>query len=751
MDILAKSNGIPMSVHSINVDNVSSEILNKMLIIPDEKSVKVLKFTSLLHDIGKSTKEFQSKSLHGKKSNNKFRHNEIGWAFLYRYLNVELDILDLILDGVYWHHGISNTLCKFNHIDILESITEEDILTMKSMLIELVGEEYLLSTPRDENDFIGENTPRYYITKDRDNFTEKSIINRTCVISADRIVSKYEDENIDTIDINSIIEKENNFIIDKCPKEFNLTRFNEQCNVANIASSGKTTIIKAPTGFGKTLTGLIYNSLGNKKLLWVCPRNDIAKNMYHEIINLLHILKITNVRVELFITGEIKKSNFNSPKESGFISDIIVTNIDNFLKPTIDSNNSRHLFLINTADVVFDEYHELISESSLFAGFINIMKIRNQRSNCRTLLLSATPPPIHKLWDTISNKTLVLPDEEHHYNAAHNKQYKINVIRELPDISKNSSSLIIFNSISFAQKNKKLYGCENLIHSHFEQIDRDEKIQILLKEFGVNSDKTLNKPNVIGTHILQSSLNISFHKIYDSVLSPESTIQRPGRCNRFGEFDISEITIFKSSDKSEIKMKDILYSRNLSDIWFEYIEKYNGTKLTLNELYVIYNSFSKQYETLILEFIRRKYNESVMTLSDIYPYKYPENLRKTNILTAGSNKLRSNGKEIFVISKYYNSDEWTEPFNETIYDSIAIDFNETGSVRSRILGVMKKLRDTNDQRYEYNSIIDKKDKITLDEIRKEGKKSNTPYIRFDKVYHPEYGLISENLLNNLIN
>lgn len=741
-NILAKSNGITIYNHSKEVNIVSEKILNEVLISENQIVKDVLKISSLLHDIGKSTFQFQNFSLKGKQSKNKFRHNEIGWAFLYRYLNVERDKLDLILDAVYWHHGISNEMNVHNHFDILESITDSDIETMKTVLVELLGEEYLLTCPRDKDSFNGKLTPNYYYYQNENNFTENSIITRTCLISADRFVS----ENNVNFDINSILKKENNFTVNKCPDHYDYVRFIEQIEISKECIKNKTTIVKAPTGKGKTLIGLMCSSFSDKKLLWVCPRNDVAKNMYNEILKHLTDLKITNVKVELYLTGEVKKRNYVSSNDVGFTSDIIVTNIDNFLKPSVESRHAERLFLINTADVVFDEYHELTSEASLFASFVNIMRVRHRYSNCKTTLLSASPSLIHNLWDSM-NKTNILPNVDYHYKSVHDKKYKIIISEGLPTVSE-KSSLIYFNSIALAQKCKNEYGCNNLIHSDFQDCDKDKKFELLIKDYGKNSSRLLDKQNIVGTPILQASFDISFANIFMSVLSPESFIQLLGRCERWGDYIvIPKVNVFKLSEKEysgENKMKDILYDTNLSNLWFNFIKEYDGQELTLDEIYIIYNAFNKKYESLIISYIRKMYNKSMSSLTKIYPFKFPENIEKSDILTAGANKLRAFGDELFVISKIFGTNNWTEPFSERTYDRpISQSFRETGKTLSRMLRVMKELTKTKDERFDYSKLIGNKN-ITIDEVRKQGKKSNTPYIRFDKIYHPDFGLIDEN-------
>ena len=61
---------------------------------------------------------------------------------------------------------------------------------------------------------------------------------------------------------------------------------------------------------------------------------------------------------------------------------------------------------------------------------------------------------------------------------------------------------------------------------------------------------------------------------------------------------------------------------------------------------------------------------------------------------------------------------------------------------------MEKLRDANDDRFEYNDIIDNKKYQTIDGIRRMGKKSNTPYIVYDRYYNDELGIIKKINLDN---
>jgi CRISPR-associated endonuclease Cas3-HD len=746
--ILAKSSGLSLIDHSKLVSRFAIEIANQSLLTKDDELIEIIRLSALLHDIGKCTTQFQKKlGVKGIEEAEieckiKYRHNEVGWAFLSRYLNVKN--LDIILDNVYWHHGISNRLSGYYDTDI--EITDTDITTMNEYLISigLVGV---------EKEYKPKKSPRYYISGDNaDEVNSKNLFTRTCLISADRLASSLNDINISDEEIMSYVSASNTRCCDvdiTSHKYYGNKRFLQQEDI--ISKVVRTTQINAPAGFGKTLLGLLWNFKTNRKLIWVCPRNVVAESVYKSILEELNNFGVNYLSVELYTGGEVKECNelFNGD----FSSDIIVTNIDNYLSPSVDNRHGERLYTIINSDVVFDEFHELVSDSALFSCFINIMKTRNCLTNSSTLLLSATATHMHRLWDSVNQKTLLLPEKGRHYLAPHTNKYLIRTGSNINITNKYDNNLIVLNSIGNAQMYKKPVNADLLIHSKFEDLDRDNNMKLLYDFYGKNSIRNQVKPNIVGTHIIQASLDVSFNNLYESVLSPQSTLQRCGRCDRWGDIVTeSSINIIRLVNNGETSVRNLLYTNNLSNLWFEHISKYDNQKLTLDELYLIYNEFESNYENILYRYVYDKYVNSLESLSYIYPVKFFTK-GKSDIKSAGGNKLRSTNSEVFVICKYYNSDKYTNPYSISVREN---DFNkefnenESSNILKRILGTMKLLRDSNDDRFDYNEILTEKKYMNLDNIRKFGKKSNTPYIRFDKVYHPEYGEISPNKLNILL-
>lgn len=749
--ILAKSNGQTLETHSKLVSDIALIIAKESSNHIDDKALlESIKIGGLLHDIGKCTTFFQSKirkdidesSIEIKQ---KHRHNEVGWAFLSRYLNLPKNQLSIVLDLVYWHHGISNSK-QSDYYDTDIIISDTDLQAMISFANSVLGDGLI-----EEKPFKPKTAPSYYFNdEDADEKNTIALFSRTCIISADRIASSLpldldKDENLEKI-ITETLTRPCNFDLSEHPFYGN-ERFKKQIEIVDTINSF-TTQVNAPAGFGKTILGLLWNFRRGKKLIWVCPRNIVAESVYKSINEELDAFGFDFLSTELYLGGEVKESNHLFTND--FSSDIIVTNIDSYLSPSVDNRHASRLHLILNADVIFDEFHELIGESALFACFITLMMTRHRLTNSATLLLSATATQMYKIWDSHTNKTLVLPSKFSHYQAAHKKKYLLKTTDELNFIGGNNHLLIV-NSISNAQLNKRAHGFDLLLHSKFEPKHREANIQKLYYLYGKETERNVKKENVIGTHIVQASLDVSFKHLTESVLSPQSTLQRIGRCDRWGDYEgQSEITLVNLGNNSEVSMKRILYSSNLSNSWFEFINQYNGAELTLDELYEIYNDFEEQNTGVLDRFLRTKYAESLDSLSRIFPVKF-YNKSKSDIKTAGSNKLRTTNSEVFVICKYYNSNEYTEPFTVMIRSTFTEEFNESQNTLKNILNTMKMLRDENDERYDYNEILNNKKYVTLDGVRMHSRKSNTPYIRFDKVYHPQYGEISQEFLTQLIN
>lgn len=756
--ILAKSTGQSLEDHSVLVSKFAEEIARQTIQDINDELLLVIKVSALLHDVGKCTEFFQKKLINGVieeeiegllPNNKKFRHNEISWAFLSRYLNgLNKDTLEKILNVVYWHHGISNQFGKYRDSEIEKDITESEIKAMiefSSSIINKFITNHNISF--EEKDYNPKKTPMFYVVGD-DCYEKNSenLLIRACIISADRLASKYDNAADD--EIKSLVSDYNivNYNVDvKNHTFYGGERFSKQVSI--VESTQKTTQINAPAGFGKTLLGMLWAIKRNRRVIWVCPTNVISESVYKTILEELKLFGDNDISVELFYSSEVKKSTHRT---NGFESNIIVTNIDNYLTPSINNSVASRLYTIINSDVIFDEFHELIGkETALFSCFVNIMTTRHRLTKSNTLLLSATPTNMCSLWDSLGAKTLILPEKHKHFKAPHDVKFSFKTIEENITVSEDSSTLVVMNAIKTSQLNKDKNYSDLLLHSDFVKEDRENNFSKLYANYGKTSARTTNKKNVIGTPIIQASLDISFNKLYESVLSPETTLQRIGRCNRWGDYLSPEVYSAMFDNKSETRMRDILYTNNLSNTWFAHLKQYSGQKLSINDFYVIYNQFQATHEKTLVREFREMLAKSLDCLSEIYPIIFFSKSKSKNI-TAGGNKLRSNGNSVFVIAPYYdNPNKFTDAFSVTIRKTFAEDFNENKSTFKKIQNTWELLRNNNDSRFDFNEMINSKKYLSQEVVQINAKRIETPYVRFDKVYHPDFGLIYTSDLESL--
>ena len=757
-NLLAKDNGVTFVKHSKATSDLGVELVRYSLEGQQETNIDyedIVRTTLLVHDIGKLNKKFQ-KLLKSKKEKtnedekNKYTHNEISYAFVTTYLNHKY--YDYIRNATLFHHSIKYGR-KINELipnKILSTISDQDLAYMKEYVIKYVNKDYLHTDENiiESNGLIKPN--KFYSDKfNPNNFVEDynvvlSLV-RMCVISADRIVSQFEPNDLNyTNYITNSIKKENPYTIIK-PQTYNQERFDTQKNIAEQASQKKTTVVKAVAGFGKTLTGLLWNSKSDKKLLWVCPRNVVAESVYHEIIEELNNCGINNVSVELYLTGERQKQL--NAKDEEFSSDIIVTNIDNFLKPNFDDKLGKKNYFINSCDIVFDEFHEFVTGDALFSLFINFMRLRNCITNSRTMLLSATPSIISYLWSTLNNETLILPNNDEHYKATHNKPYHFRIGDGFKPSEIKNNELYVHNTIKGAQEFKRLTKDKpsKLIHSRFNDKTRESLFTELLNIYGKHSDINAEKPTLISTLLVQASLNISVKALYDSVLSPETLLQRIGRTNRFGTYSEAYITLcqnYSSGKEGEAKIITHLYDIELSKLWYNHMVKYDGRDLTLDEIYIIYNDFNKEQYNNIRRYIIKMCNESQDRLSTIHPIKKNNNKNGVIVYTVDSNKLRSSKNSAYIIAKNKKDGVWGDVFCIQQYEYDKLSFDEIYKKNQEIEYIITKELN-NDTRFSYSNNIDSKHNRKGFDYTSLGRRSDTPIPILNMEYCEILGLVEK--------
>lgn len=768
---LAKDDGVLLVDHLFNTADVAKTYINTVYPNLDKSYIDIVNYACLLHDVLKILPNFQE-YIKGniEPENQKYYHNDIGWAFLNSAIDYsKLDISGnfdkvkakkLITQSIFYHHG--NKIKDFGKIttsDILEYANIKNNDSLINEITSFIKDELNLDILKDnfriDNDV---RIPVLFNSNDieESNYSLDLFLIRNILITADRLSSEYpnKDDMHYSLLINNIINKKNNYqITDEMIKSninFDFKIYQEQKDIAN--NLIKFNIIKAPAGFGKTMIGLMSGFRSNKKIVWVCSTKQVVEEVYRSVIDVSENFNL-NLNVQSIYTGTIQEQT--NEHDTEFESDIIIVNIDTFLSTTY-KNNYKLEAIISNGFVIFDEYHENSIKAALFPLTLITMNHRLAFSSEKTILLSATPIPEFERF-LINHDYNIFPNKETHYKPRHNKKYKIKFINDFDKIDNTKSTICFPGSIGNTVRNYILNKNtdKDFLQSNFYLEDKKTKTNSIIKTFGV---KNPNKPNLklFTTSILQSSVNISFNNCAEVVISPEKTMQAIGRCNRFGEFDESTIyfidylhTDNSKNKKSHMTLVDNMYDFNLSKMWYKYL-KTNLTSedgYTLEELYVFYNNFNIVNQDVLYKLIENKIKENLKRLEKINIFRFSNKINddENKPIFANSNLLRLTNTECFYITVDEENNYIKEPFTEVIYDDILktfqIDKNKyfTEKNKKQLITIMEKLTKDENLQYDYSNLLKKLNTkyYGMDDLVNDlGRTNKTPFIlnTKDKMY-----------------
>lgn len=410
--LLAKNDGTTLVSHTTAVKNMTIALCEN---VNDDINFKKRCVTAaVLHDIGKCTNEFQN-DLKTSDCPTIIRHNIISWAVsccCFPNNSAQRQISNAVL----YHHvapvGVDSETKAF---DIYQTLTDDE----KNMIIDFynafddvipMSAEVEVST----SDYT--QVPLFDITKSKSNGIancndEEALLLRAILVAADRIVSsnEYDNTRIEHNDVdymktiieeNNIIKSVNDFDTQSALEHtYDMIRLHRQIDIVDESlyalNNGKNTMmVNASAGFGKTLLGLISILKRRRKTVWCVPTREIAMSTFSSICDELKKMKCP-LSVCLFYGNEIQDTFTISKNTQDYINiknfDIVVSVIDSMLSRFHNNNSGHLLYSLLTDDVIFDEYHNVVTDNALFAAASLLWDTRICKTDAYSLFLSATP------------------------------------------------------------------------------------------------------------------------------------------------------------------------------------------------------------------------------------------------------------------------------------------------------------------------------------------------------------------------
>ena len=543
--------------------------------IDEERFWQLMEIICKYHDAGKVFSGFQNEIRKELKieliptrfTNREIKHEQISPMFVpNKKYNMTEDERKLVYQAIFYHHE-RNT----EHIDrnLLNEIIEEDIKPN----LEKIEKELQIEITEPKTFYLVLVEGQARITEDHQLYKEyclmKGLLHRLDHCSSAGI--PVEDETDD--EISTFTEE---FMKNKNFKPNNLQEFTQK-------NQDKNLIVIGSTGMGKTESALLWSK--NDKTFFTLPLrisinaiyDRIVEQIKYEHIGLLHSTaqdyieeKQNDIEEKSAMKTEIEKIE----QSKNLYQKITTCTIDQIFPFVFKYRGYEKMYAtLSYSKVIIDEIQAYSPE--IVAIILKGLQMINKLGG-KFMVMTATLPRIYK--EKLQEMGIEFEYNEFIKNTQRHKikliDKKINKdINQIYEASKTKKTLIIVNTINKAieiYKQLKEIGANNinLLHSRFEQEDRNEK-EKNIKEFSKQKEES---GIWITTQIVEASLDIDFDLLYTEMSTLDSLFQRLGRCYRSREYEGQEPNVR-------------IYTKEASGIKYVYDEEINHKSIELLQEY----------------------------------------------------------------------------------------------------------------------------------------------------------------------
>ena len=225
---------------------------------------------------------------------------------------------------------------------------------------------------------------------------------------------------------------------------------------------------------------------------------------------------------------------------------VVTTNVQ-FFESLYANKSSKCRKLHNMANsvIIFDEAQMLPVD--YLKPCIAAMEELIDRYGSSVVLCTATQPALQSLFQKERNAIELCPRMEEQFRFFERVRYKnLGYLSEEELISRLEGGFQTLCIVNTRKKAQKLYqklkgeGCYHLSTSMYPKHRKRVLEQIRKRLDKKNPQKCI----VIATSLVEAGVDLDFRTVYRQLAGIDSMIQAAGRCNREGEYDVSESNVF---------------------------------------------------------------------------------------------------------------------------------------------------------------------------------------------------------------
>lgn len=337
-----------------------------------------------------------------------------------------------------------------------------------------------------------------------------------------------------------------------------------QTRVAELILQGKSVILQAPTGAGKTVAAeLPFLHARQHKSSQSFPRKCIYSVPLRVLATQFHddyqgIIRRYGWKDILDVTIQTGAQALDPKLEGDLIFSTIDQTLSNFLNIPYAlslSQGNLNAGAVCSSYLVFDELHLFDPETAL-PTTLHLLKMLNGVAPFLVMTATLSDEMVKALASQIDAEPVVVSAQEAAKIPSQNKTRRIFIEESTltPEVilaTHQKRSIGICNTVDRAQALydglKNLAGSKTeiqLLHSRFLQKDRQRIEEWLKQEFGKDKDRyTVESAIFIATQVVEVGVDITSQTLHTELAPAANVIQRAGRCARY-EKEIGDVYVY---------------------------------------------------------------------------------------------------------------------------------------------------------------------------------------------------------------